>query len=182
MAASATLTWNPVLGATSYKVEYKLQSASTWTLFSNSVSATTCTITNLQEGSAYTFRISTHCSTGTSTGTTIDGDTPCKPVANLQVTISGTTANLQWDKKVNAVDYSIEYKLQSSSTWTAASGSPLSNSGAPNPVLFSIPGLSPGMAYDFRIGVGCLNSTTSTTTVSGTSACPNTDDLQLAFA
>lgn len=182
MASIANLTWDPAVGAVSYKVEYKLASDPTYTLFSAAVFTTSVSIPGMKEGCTYDFRVTTNCTTGTSTGITTTGTTPCLDVSGLMVNLTGTTADLQWNKKVDAVSYIIEYKLQSSPTYIVAVGSPLSNTGAPNPVLFSIPGLTPGSAYDFRVKVVCVVGTSPGVVVSATSACANPDNLAVTFS
>lgn len=181
MAASANLTWQPVLGAVSYKVEYKKSSDPTWTLFNGAIGTTSTTIPNLDEGTAYDFRVTTNCNTGGSGGIVWSGNTPCKDVTSLTANFTGTTANLSWAKKSTAVSYVIEYKLQSNPTYSTASGSPLTNTGQPDPVLFNITGLTPGEAYDFRVKVNCLEGTSDGTVTSATSACANTGGFDVSF-
>ncbi|MEQ1798466.1 MAG: M12 family metallo-peptidase, partial [Lacibacter sp.] len=60
-ANSATLNWNPVQGATSYTVQYKLSSAGSWILAGNSSSAT-FNLTGLVNNSAYQWQVKTDCS------------------------------------------------------------------------------------------------------------------------
>lgn len=182
MAANALLTWDPSFGANSYRVEYKLQSDSSWTLFNSSVTGTSISVTNLGEGLAYDFRITSNCTTGSAGGLVISGTTPCKDVQSLTVTFAGVTGNLSWSKKPNAISYGIEYKLQSTGTWTTATGSPLNNTGQPDPVTFSIPGLQAGSAYDFRVKVNCVSGTSTGSVVSATSACLDVTNLALTFS
>lgn len=182
MAATANLTWDPAVGATSYKVEYKLSADSTWTLFNAAVTITSASIPGLNEGSNYDFRVTTNCSTGNSSGVVTSGTTPCNDISGFGVTFVGTTANLQWAKKPHAVSYTIEYKLQSSGTYLTASGSPLLNAGQPDPVVFAIAGLGAGMAYDFRVKVNCIVGTSTGSVVSATSSCLNSDNLAVTFS
>ncbi len=182
MSATAHLTWNPASGAVDYKVEYKLQSSGSYTLFNGHVSGTSSDITGLAEGTAYDFRVTTNCAAASASGVVISGNTDCVDVSGLSASFSGTTANLEWDKKTDAASYKIEYKLQSSGSYTTASGSPLTNVGQPDPVLFAITGLTPGAAYDFRVTVNCNVGTSSGEVTSATSTCPNVTSLAVTFS
>ncbi|MBL7951859.1 MAG: fibronectin type III domain-containing protein [Flavobacteriales bacterium] len=69
--SGATLGWTAVSGATSYNVQYKLASASTWT----TVTSTTNTraLTGLSAGTAYNAQVQAVCSSGSSSyGTAIN--------------------------------------------------------------------------------------------------------------
>lgn len=180
--ATANLTWSPAAGAVSYKVEYKLASVGLFTLFSAAVMTTSVSIPGLLDGTTYDFRITTNCASGSGGSTTTTGTTPCLDVEALTVGFTGTTANMQWTKKPAAVSYTILYKLQSSGTWLTASGSPLSNSGAPNPVLFNIPGLTAGAAYDFRVIVNCTTGSSDGEDTTGSTACPAVTSVGVTFS
>ena len=47
---SATLNWNPVAGAVSYDVDYKLSSAPTWTILYSGTTATSVNLPGLSSG------------------------------------------------------------------------------------------------------------------------------------
>lgn len=178
---TANLSWVAASGAVSYKVEYKLNSSPTWILFNASVTGTTAAIPNLDEGMAYDFRITSNCTSGVSSPITQTMSTPCRNVENLTAGFVGTDANLTWDKKPQAVEYTIEYKLQSSSTWTTAAGSPLNNAGLPSTVPFTVSSLTPGQAYDFRVTVVCQSGTSTGEVVSATSSCIAPTGLTISF-
>jgi parallel beta-helix repeat protein len=63
---SATVSWAAVSGAVTYTVEYKLASASTWTVLANTAS-TTQNITGLSASSLYDWRVKTNCTSNQST-------------------------------------------------------------------------------------------------------------------
>ena len=54
---SVKLSWNNVAGAVKYDVEYKLTSASSYTVATNTTTATTFEIKNLTIGNKYSFRV-----------------------------------------------------------------------------------------------------------------------------
>jgi Pregnancy-associated plasma protein-A/Secretion system C-terminal sorting domain/Fibronectin type III domain len=59
---SLTATWTAVSGGTSYAVEYKAATSSTW-LVATSTAATTYTITGLTSSTSYNVRIGSNCGT-----------------------------------------------------------------------------------------------------------------------
>ncbi|MFN0081655.1 MAG: reprolysin-like metallopeptidase [Ferruginibacter sp.] len=62
---SATISWNAVANATSYAVEYKLNSAAVWTSFATAQTATTANLTGLTRASLYNWRVRATCVSGT---------------------------------------------------------------------------------------------------------------------
>lgn len=60
----ATISWTAFSGATSYNVQYKLSTATTWTTLT--ASTTSSTLTGLTAGSMYNFQIQAVCASGTS--------------------------------------------------------------------------------------------------------------------
>ncbi len=66
---SATVSWTAVSGATSYAVDYKLSPAGTWTNAATATPATTVALSGLSASSTYDWRVSTTCTSGTSTFT-----------------------------------------------------------------------------------------------------------------
>jgi hypothetical protein len=71
-SSSATVSWGAVTGASSYLVQYRVATATTWTN-SVSVTAATATITGLTAATAYQYQITATCSgtagTASATGT-----------------------------------------------------------------------------------------------------------------
>lgn len=61
-ASSATVSWSTVSGASNYAVEYKLSSASTWTVWASSTTATSANITGLSAATSYDWRVRANCS------------------------------------------------------------------------------------------------------------------------
>lgn len=51
------LSWVAISGATNYKVEYKLDTATVWSTASSTVTAASYTVTNLVSSTAYNFRV-----------------------------------------------------------------------------------------------------------------------------
>ena len=100
-------------------------------------------------------------------------DTP--PAAPTGLTASatgGTAVSLSWTAVTGADRYRVDSKAASTSTWTTVTRSVTSTS-------YSVPGLTCGTAYDFRVGArgdGKTHSGWSTsyaTTTATTAACSN---------
>jgi len=64
---SATLNWNAVSGVSSYNLQWKLTTSSTWTTVSN-INTTSYNLTGLGAGFSYDFRVESNCSNGTTSG------------------------------------------------------------------------------------------------------------------
>ncbi|MEI6312149.1 MAG: M43 family zinc metalloprotease [Bacteroidota bacterium] len=79
-SAAATLSWTAVSGATSYNVQYKLSTATTWT--TTSTASTSIALSGLSASSTYNYQVQAVCSvTGTysvaSSFTTLAASTTC---------------------------------------------------------------------------------------------------------
>ncbi|MBI3138841.1 MAG: T9SS type A sorting domain-containing protein [Sphingobacteriales bacterium] len=65
-ASSATVGWTAVTGAVSYDVDYKLNTAGTWTNAATGTTAVSVAISGLTASSLYDWRVRTNCSGGSS--------------------------------------------------------------------------------------------------------------------
>ncbi|MCS7028982.1 MAG: fibronectin type III domain-containing protein [Bacteroidia bacterium] len=74
---TATLNWNAVTGATSYTVEYKPASASTWT--SQNTTALLFNLSGLSASTSYQWRVRTNCGSGSSAFSSIQNFTTQPP-------------------------------------------------------------------------------------------------------
>ncbi len=132
---SVTLTWDAVPGAEQYYIaEVGIQS------FTVNAPSTAYTVTGLQPGTTYSFRVMAVNSSGNSdwcapvTVTTV----PAIP-SNLQVTAESDTVTLTWDAVPGADKYYIaEVGIQSFTV------------NAPS-TAYTVTGLQPGTTYSFRI-------------------------------
>jgi hypothetical protein len=85
---SATLKWTPAYNAESFLLEYKLANESTWT--QKAVTNTSKTITGLQSGSVYEWRLKTNCSED---GSVTSGYTQSKKFTTLPLKQSSEAAS-----------------------------------------------------------------------------------------
>lgn len=150
---TATVSWTAVSGAVSYAVEYKANSASTWTSFSTAQTSNTANLSGLTQGTLYDWRVRAACASGTSSFVAAQFTTTvpfvCNAPNNLTstaVTSSGATVN--WAAVSGATSYDVDYKQASASTWTSAVTGTTATSRA-------ISGLTAATLYDYRVRTNC---------------------------
>lgn len=177
--SSATVSWTAVSGATSYAVDYKLNSSATWISFSNAQTGTTANLTGLTSSSLYDWRVTATCASGTSSPAAAQFTTAttatCNAPTGLSSTVTASSATVSWTAASGAVSYAVEYKLNSSSTW-------ISFSTAQTGTSANITGLAASTLYDWRVTTNCPSGssspasaqfTTSTTSTCATAFEPN---------
>ena len=65
-ATAGTAKWSPVSGASSYNVDYKLSSSSSWVTIANGTTSLQWTISGLQATTSYDWRVRANCTSGAS--------------------------------------------------------------------------------------------------------------------
>jgi hypothetical protein len=169
----ATINWTAVSGATSYNVQYKLSTATTWTTLTASTNSSN--LTGLTAGSTYNFQIQAVCASGTgtyvaSTFTTTTATSSCgNPTGLTATSISTTGATLGWTVVSGATSYNVQYKLSTATTWTTTTSTTTSK---------ALTGLTAGSTYNFQIQAVCASGTSSYvastfTTTASTGTCTN---------
>lgn len=157
-SSSATLNWSASSGAVSYRVEYKLTSASTWTTLSSAHTSTSIALTGLASSSSFIWRVQSNCSASTSNYAQSSFSTisSCPNITGLQ-TLSTTSsqANLKWNAISGASSYNVEYKLTSASTWIVSSATSTNTK--------TLSSLSPG-SYEWRVKALCGSSSSNFST------------------
>ncbi len=180
---TATISWNAVANATSYAVEYKLNSTATWTSFATAQTATTASLTGLTQGSLYDWRVQATCAAGTGSFVaaqfTTTSPASCNaPTGLASASITSSGATVSWSAVSGAANYDVDYKLTSATTWTNAVTASTTTSR-------SITGLAASSAYDWRVRANCtavgLSSAYTqaqfTTTAVVVNTCPGTYDV-----
>ncbi|MCR9052889.1 MAG: BspA family leucine-rich repeat surface protein [Phaeodactylibacter xiamenensis] len=112
---SATLTWDAVLGATEYQVQYLENGAPTSAAVFLTVTSNSVDITDLTFGSGYQWRVKAICPDGdtpwSETGEFLIGIAPCPKPANLLAqSQSATSATFSWDAVAEATAYRFQYR------------------------------------------------------------------------
>ena len=154
---TATLSWASLGGAVSYRVEYKLNTSTTWTTANAAATTTSINITGLTANSLYDYRVQANCSasTGSFIGaqfTTTNTIAPCGNVTGLaasSITTSGAT--LAWTALTGAASYDVDYQVFGASTWTNLISSTTART-------ISLTGLISGTRYSYRVRANCTNN------------------------
>jgi len=112
----AQLNWDPVSGATSYEVRYRVSGTTTWIKIT--VSTTDPLLTGLYSGTIYRWNVRTHCGAESAPWSplkkfTTTGNPACPMPTNLtNDNIGDDQADLSWDIMTNAVSYVVKYRVK----------------------------------------------------------------------
>jgi hypothetical protein len=179
---NANLSWTAVANATSYAVEYKLNTATTWTVFNAAQTTTTASLTGLAAGTAYNWRVRATCASGAGAYVSANFTTTAACANPTGLTSSGittNTANLSWTAVANATSYAVEYKLNTAATWTVFNASQTTTTA-------SLTGLTAGTAYNWTVRATCasgagayVSANFTTTSIGPVTSCQNPLDNEL---
>lgn len=149
---SATLNWGSVSGATSYNVQWKRASLTTWNTLSG-ITGNSYNLTGLTANTAYNFRVQANCNgtLGTYSSTsnfTTPSTVSCGTPTNLSAaSVTATSANLNWGSVSGATNYTLQWKTAASSTWTTVN--------TVSGTSYNLTGLAGNTAYNFRVRANC---------------------------
>jgi Metallo-peptidase family M12/Secretion system C-terminal sorting domain/Fibronectin type III domain len=182
-ATSATLTWTAVTGVTTYRVSYKLGTATVWSAPIN-VTSPSVSISGLTAASTYNVQVQSVCGTVLSTSVTANATTGAVPVVcgvptDLTVgSITDTEGTCSFAAVASVSSYLISIKTSSATTWG-------------NPITLTSPykwfsGLTAATLYNVRVQSVCSggNSTYLTanfTTAAAPTPCGETAGLTTTF-
>ena len=150
---SATVSWAAVASAVSYDVDYKLASSSTWINAATATASTSVNIAGLTQGTVYDWRVRATCAAGSgnyiSAQFTTTAPASCNAPAGLTSSaITSNSATVSWAAVSGAANYDVDYKLNSSGTWTNAATATASTSVA-------LSSLTASSLYDWRVRANC---------------------------
>ncbi len=156
-ASEAIVSWLALNGATSYDIDYKLNTASVWTNAASATTATVISLNGLSAGTLYDWRVRAHCvgTTGAyfSAQFTTTAVATCGAVTNLlSSNITTSEAMVSWTALSGALNYDVDYKINASSTWTNAAT-------ATTTISAILTGLTMGTVYDWRVRANCPGAT-----------------------
>ena len=163
-AGSATLNWNAVGGANSYDLEVQDEQNNGAFHIEINVPANSYTVSGLQAGVLYKFKVRTHCggdksdwtewffftaSGGNGGSGTGGGD--CAIPSGLTASVVNGTATLGWSAVAGAVKYYIEVEDEQNIPSTFH----LEDSTSAN--SYTLSGLQSGVLYKFKVRTRCAN-------------------------
>jgi murein tripeptide amidase MpaA len=169
--SSATASWTAVAGATGYYFSYKTAASSTWSADSL-VSVTSVGLSGLTQGTVYNWRVRTDVCNSYSTAT-FTTQLPCTNPASVSASaITSSGAAISWTAVAGAINYQVQYKLATSSTWLTATNANTTTS-------YSLTGLAANTLYDVQVRTNCTSgssiytSTQFATAIQTTTYCAN---------
>ena len=162
-STGATLTWSLVQGATSYTLQYKTTSASTWITVNTTTPSKV--LSGLIANTGYTWQVKASCSgystSSTFTTTGAGGSSGCAAPTNMNaINITTNSATLTWTGPTNATTYTLRYRKVGFSGWSYVSNF--------NGTTRIISGLTSKSNYEWAVRASCSNGQISGFSVSRT--------------
>ena len=150
---STTLNWTAVSGATSYSVQYRPSSGTTFTTVTSSTNS--FNLTGLTLGTSYVYQVSATCSGGSSpysaqASFTTTGGTCGTPTGISSSNVTSTGATISWATVSGATSYNVRYKTSAATTYTTVSSSTTST---------TLSGLTASTAYVYNVQAVCSGTT-----------------------
>jgi hypothetical protein len=157
--SAATVSWSAVSGATSYDVDYKLNSSGTWTNAATGTTSLSVNLGGLASGSLYDWRVRANCASGSGAYTqaqfTTQSTVTCNaPTGLTSSSVTASSATVSWSAASGALSYDVDYKTTASGTWTNAATGTTSLSA-------NLSGLAASTTYDWRVRTNCTGGSSS---------------------
>lgn len=148
-SSSSVLTWNPAFGANTYQLEYKLATSANWIVLAINLVDTFYVLNSLNYNAQYDWRVKSNCINKTSpfVNSSFKTNMFCGTPMDLKVKLVNlNSVDLSWAAVPGALDYTIEYRKSSSSTW-----SPIATT---SNLVVNLTSLTGG-SYDWRVRANC---------------------------
>jgi len=147
---SVTLNWGGVSGATSYTVQFKTATSTTW-MTTSATSGISLNLTGLTVNTAYNWQVKANCSgySAVSNFTTLNTSSgTCNAPGGLVTSdISTGVATFNWSAVSGATSYTVQFKATSSQFWSTA--------GTSSSTIYTVNGLAAGSSYHWRVKANC---------------------------
>jgi hypothetical protein len=123
--SSAVASWTAVTGATSYSVQYKSSTATTWNTINTT--STSTSISGLSAGTSYDWKVKADCSSYSTAVTFITTSvtappppsSACTVPVNLNETnVTTNSARLNWTGSTDAQTYNVRVRQAGTGKWT----------------------------------------------------------------
>ena len=159
-------------------MDYKPTSSATWINAATGTTATSVGVAGLTQGTTYDYRVRTNCASGSSPYSadqfTTTSIVTCNAPSGLTSSgVTTTNATVSWTAVSGALNYDVDYKPNSSSTWiNAATGTTFTS--------LNVTGLTSTTLYDWRVRTNCSGGSstyaTAQFTTLTTTGCASTLD------
>ena len=168
--SSASLSWQAVIGASSYTIQYKPTASSTWSTINTT--NTNIDLTNLLVTTDYEFQVQALCLVTSAFSASANFSTlqpTCGVPSNLNATLIGvSSAVLSWQIVSDATNYTIRYRRIGTSTWNIITSTASTK---------SLTGLLQASSYEFQVQAQCLSLSEYSASVNFTTLTPGTSFL-----
>jgi hypothetical protein len=167
---TATVSWNAVASALSYDVDYKAASSGTWINAATATTSLSVNLASLTQGTLYDWRVRATCSGGSGNYVQAQFTTtaPCNAPTGLSSSaITSSSATVSWSAVSGANNYDVDYKINTSSTWTNAATATTSTS-------VNLSSLTASTLYDWRVRANCASGASAYTQAQFTTLVPST--------
>jgi hypothetical protein len=195
-ASSARLNWSLISNAQQYEIQYKPLNSISWvSVLVNGTNSST-TVSNLLSSTTYEWRIRTICESGISSWrqssnanfTTLSSGVNCSaPTTAPAYNITSTDATVRWSNQANTSDYTLQYRVSGTTTWTNLTV--LNPGTSVSQVKRRIQGLTASTTYEWQVRGNCTDggstnfvNGTNFTTLSGARIGQPTDEEYMAEA
>lgn len=167
-ARSIIISWQQVIGATSYSVEYSSRNANTWVNVAAATPNLSVEVTGLLSGVQYDFRVRANCSAGnttTSPWTTFTLFTSsCMEPSNLATSaITANAATVSWTVASGGASTPANYEVQYQPAISNIATPWITVAGSTTATSVRITGLTAGTAYKWRVKTSCTSNSSSYT-------------------
>lgn len=156
---TANISWFPVSGATSYQLQWRPGSGSTF-ISQTGITATSFSLTGLNPSTAYTVQVLAVCGPQNTSlpsvqlsFNTLSAPACGTPTGLATSSLLATSAQLSWAAVSGASAYNLQWKPNSSSTFTTVSNL--------TQTTFSLTGLTASTGYTFQVQALCSGNTGS---------------------
>jgi surface protein len=148
-STTATVTWDAVVGASSYQVKYRIKGTSNWTTTSSS--SLQRNLTNLTKTKYYQYKVRANCASGWSDFSDIivfySSICDIVPTGIAAIYLDNARMRIRWDN-INEVKAKVRYREVGTSTWYTQ------NSADGNNYVY-INNLTPNATYQYRVRSNC---------------------------
>ncbi len=168
---STTVSWNAVIGANTYDVDYKTNGSLTWINAATATTSLTVDLNSLTAGTLYNWRVRANCSSGASNYVQANFTTATPPPACgdpsglLNTTPTQSSTTVSWNPVSGANNYDVDYKTNAASNWTnAATGT--------TALFVDLNSLTAGTLYNWRVRANCIGGAGNYVQANFTTATP----------